>query len=708
MPSRARPTYLTLALIALTACTPSPTGGGPSPDASATADTAAADAAAIDVAAIDAAAIDAASIDVTSIDAASIDAASIDAALDAAIDATPDAGPGVRGGPCTGSSDCAGDLAGRVCLVASGTSAGRCVECAPGTMCPDGVTVCNLRASCDNRCATGADCASGSRCDAATNTCARCLSRADCPGALRYCNRAANRCDDGCGSDPDCAGTSVLGLSLEHCASDLARPSCVQCVIDAHCPAGQRCSEHRCVDGCSSTSTCPAGTACCGGGCVDLGTSLAHCGACDRGCAPAPGAAPRCAGGVCGGGPCFVGLADCDGDRANGCEVDTASRLDHCGACGARCPAYAHSVPSCEAGSCATTCAAGFADCDGNVDNGCEVELATSVLHCGACGRACPGAPGAAPACAGGVCGVGACLAGFADCDGDRANGCEVDTRSLVDHCGACGVRCPRYVNSAATCAAGSCATACLTGFADCDGNVDNGCEVELGSALLHCGACGRSCSFAHGSGRCDVGACTLTGCDGGYTLAAGACVLTNVCAVGNGGCDANATCAPVAPGERTCTCNSGYVGDGLTCAPESTCSPACSATQSCVNRLCITTGQLRVTLVWDVAGDVDLHVVPPGGAELYYNSRTSAGGRMERDDTTGTGPENIYWAAAPPAGTYLVCVVPYRITPPISFAVTVNRPGVPAIRYTGSRAASTGNAPCSAGSPHFVGMFTL
>jgi N-acetylneuraminic acid mutarotase len=89
-------------------------------------------------------------------------------------------------------------------------------------------------------------------------------------------------------------------------------------------------------------------------------------------------------------------------------------------------------------------CAAGFANCDGSSSNGCEVSLLTSTSHCGMCGRACPGAgtPGTMVTCTAGVCGS-ACLTGYADCDGSAANGCEANLGADSNHCGACGMVCP-------------------------------------------------------------------------------------------------------------------------------------------------------------------------------------------------------------------------------------------------------------------------
>ncbi len=59
----------------------------------------------------------------------------------------------------------------------------------------------------------------------------------------------------------------------------------------------------------------------------------------------------------------------------------------------------------------------------------------TFNLHCGA-------APNATPACVAGACGLGACAPGYGDCDGSAANGCEVNLRTTINSCGACGVSC--------------------------------------------------------------------------------------------------------------------------------------------------------------------------------------------------------------------------------------------------------------------------
>ena len=55
--------------------------------------------------------------------------------------------------------------------------------------------------------------------------------------------------------------------------------------------------------------------------------------------------------------------------------------------------------------------------------------------------------------CADGACVGTACATGLADCDGNRTNACEVDTRTSGQHCGACGNVCAQGL----FCVAGAC-----------------------------------------------------------------------------------------------------------------------------------------------------------------------------------------------------------------------------------------------------------
>ncbi|MEZ4359182.1 MAG: hypothetical protein R3B48_03305 [Kofleriaceae bacterium] len=53
--------------------------------------------------------------------------------------------------------------------------------------------------------------------------------------------------------------------------------------------------------------------------------------------------------------------------------------------------------------------------------------------------------------------------------------------------------------------------------------------------------------------------------------------------------------------------------------------------------------GFLQVALTWDRPGDIDLYVQEPGGKIVYYIDRVGQDGELDRDDTSGTGPENYY-----------------------------------------------------------------
>jgi uncharacterized protein YfaP (DUF2135 family) len=64
-------------------------------------------------------------------------------------------------------------------------------------------------------------------------------------------------------------------------------------------------------------------------------------------------------------------------------------------------------------------------------------------------------------------------------------------------------------------------------------------------------------------------------------------------------------------------------------------------------------TGQVQVSLSWDAASDVDLHVVDPNGDEVYFRNPTvPSGGVLDLDSNAGCSldyknNENITWSSA-------------------------------------------------------------
>jgi hypothetical protein len=55
--------------------------------------------------------------------------------------------------------------------------------------------------------------------------------------------------------------------------------------------------------------------------------------------------------------------------------------------------------------------------------------------------------------------------------------------------------------------------------------------------------------------------------------------------------------------------------------------------------------GDPQFTLIWDNDVDLDLHVIEPGGKEIYWEDpKGRHGGELDVDNTKGYGPENIYW----------------------------------------------------------------
>jgi len=226
--------------------------------------------------------------------------------------------------------------------------------------------------------------------------------------------------------------------------------------------------------------------------------------------------------------------------------TDTSSDANNCGACGISCGggtcvngacqallangAACTSNAQCQSANCAggvcaaAACNAGFSDCDNNPANGCEVNTQTDPHNCGACGVACS-SPNATSACVNGACTVAACHNGFSDCDNNPANGCETNTSISVSSCGACGNVCSTP-NGTPACTNGFCAVAfCNAGFANCDGNVGDGCEIDTQSDVNNCGGCGRQCVVANGVPGCFNSQCGVVACNPGFVLSGGSCV---------------------------------------------------------------------------------------------------------------------------------------------------------------------------------------
>ncbi len=228
--------------------------------------------------------------------------------------------------------------------------------------------------------------------------------------------------------------------------------------------------------------TCAATQALCDGRCVDTTSDAAHCGACGRACQP---------GEVCGASTCRITCPAGQSLCGASCVTFATDAL-HCGDCDTRCAAGA----ACVAGAC--QCPSGQVLC---VDR-C-VDTTTSPANCGACGLTCALAH-ATPACVASTCRVVACEAGFGDCDGMPANGCETDLTTDAAHCGGCGLTCSP-AHATARCAAGACGVAsCDVGFGDCDAAPANGCEADTRTDARNCGGCGMVCA----TGRCAGSSC--------------------------------------------------------------------------------------------------------------------------------------------------------------------------------------------------------
>jgi len=210
--------------------------------------------------------------------------------------------------------------------------------------------------------------------------------RCDCGSARIFCD---NHCVDPATDELHCGACDVRCVALSSCQSgrcfcSLNRTLCpLRCIepfsdsnycggCDRICRNAQPCTDGVC--------TCSGGDTRCNGLCVDLRSTDAHCGACGAACDAAHG----CSGGLC---RCWFTATAC-GERC----VDTERDPVDCGRCGRVCPAAPNATAGCDRGVCTVVCNPGLADCDGDPANGCEADVRGGRAHCGGCGRSCTGA----------------------------------------------------------------------------------------------------------------------------------------------------------------------------------------------------------------------------------------------------------------------------------------------------------------------------
>jgi hypothetical protein len=571
-------------------------------------------------------------------------------------------------GPCeAGFAECDG-LAETVCEVDvrdDPANCGKCRVACASNFCSGGVCTtmecarqtadCNESESdhCETDLTTVDDCGTcNNACDATNGTpsCDDGTCAIDCDDDFGDCDELA---DTGCEvsflDDEDNCGDCGVTCTNEHGSTTCRGGECVP-----RCANGYEDCNGNAADGCET----------------NVNDSLANCGGCGVRCRP-DNATPTCDDGVCKG-ACEDGFEDCNGNPEDGCEADL-SAPETCGTCDNACSDIGGEA-GCDMGTCTIECADGFADCTGGEADGCETNTKLSPTNCNGCGNVCDSSVGTA-VCTDGVCGISTCTFPFEECIPGNPR-CETDLRETDQYCGDCGTNCTmRFPNASGVCNGGACVLeecadgfadcnmvaddgcetalettdhcrtcaekceavhgnnacnpstgcvpSCQSGWGDCDGNKNNGCETPL-NTLFNCGGCDVACNKAHATESCATGSCDIVACDTGWgdcnsestpngcetqltslthcgtcnvpcdlaggteSCGTGTCVLTG-CNTGRADCTAAAGCETVLGTTSNClgcgdACNapSGTSSNNCVSPATASCSPACGSGQTC------------------------------------------------------------------------------------------------------------------------------
>jgi hypothetical protein len=394
------------------------------------------------------------------------------------------------------------------------------------------------------------------------------------PHATATCNGQGNCAIDKCDAGhADCNGDATDGCEVDLMNSPVKCGDCNTDCIATHgsnwkCEAG-KCAVNDCIP--PTTSNCDGDKT---NGCeVDLQTDVNNCGYCTNACNLAH-ATPTCGAPVnpnsiadCHIALCDTGYDDCDKNEANGCETNIASAdKGNCGGCGKLCN-ETHGSGYCTGGVCGIICGAqggsNWGDCDNNADaNGCETNLSTDPLNCGACGKKCNPQHVNNPTCASGACGYDQCAAGYGDCDGDKTNGCETNLLTDKTHCGVCSTVCPTPSGGTAVCNGGTCGGSCSSPYTLCNSSC-----VNYSNDVSNCGSCNNKCTGnppnstpTCGGGNCGFNCNSGFGKCGSTTQCYDLATTVNHCGTCSTNCSAPPNATPAcAGGSCGWSCNANY-----------------------------------------------------------------------------------------------------------------------------------------------------
>jgi hypothetical protein len=245
-----------------------------------------------------------------------------------------------------------------------------------------------------------------------------------------------------------------------------------------------------------------------------------------------------------------------DGAAADAGHPDATSAADT-GSTGAEAGGEGGGVA--EGGDEGPGCAPGDIECGGAC-------VPSDVHNCGTCGHDCTNlvhVAGATSCTAAGACSfpASACATGWADCDGKPDDGCETDI-TKPGTCGSCTNVCPA---NEPVCAGGTCVSGCPTGTP----TLCTGTCVDTTSNANDCSGCGLACpsTVQNAQPTCAGSKCTFA-CNGGFTgcptAAPTACVDEQHDATNCGACGK--------------TCPGPTMGSGLPACAAGACTLSCNA----------------------------------------------------------------------------------------------------------------------------------